>query len=74
MCTLDKDLRGQFKGTATVHFEKAEDAKRAVTQFNEYLLEEKKMNVVYDELSKIMMRLKKRSVMNQSAQSDVRLK
>ena len=38
-CVLTYDARGQFKGTATVHFRKAEHATKAYTEYNKRVVD-----------------------------------
>ena len=47
-CKFDRNEFGQFLGSATIVFEKAEDAKQAIEDYNQALLDNRVLTVEYD--------------------------
>ena len=47
-CQFDRNQFGQFLGFATVVYENAEDAKKAIDEYNGALLDDKVLTVEYD--------------------------
>lgn len=48
MCRFDRNEFGQFLGSATVTFERPDDAKRAVHEYNGAYLDDKVLTVEFD--------------------------
>lgn len=48
ICKFDRNEFGQFLGSATVTYERAEDAKQAIDEYNGAFLDEKVLVVEYD--------------------------
>ena len=48
MCRFDRNEFGQFLGSATVTFERPEDAKQAVVEYNGAYLDDKVLTVEFD--------------------------
>ena len=47
-CRFDRNEFGQFLGSATVVYEKAEDAKHAIEEYHQAMLDNKVLTVEYD--------------------------
>jgi RNA recognition motif-containing protein len=53
VCRFDRNEFGQFLGSATVTFERAEDAKLAVAEYNGAYLDDKVLTVEFDMVSQV---------------------
>ena len=48
MCRFDRNEFGQFLGSATVTYERHEDAKRAISEYHGAFLDDKVLTVEFD--------------------------
>ena len=53
MCRFDRNEFGQFLGSATVTFERPEDAKRAVNEYNGAYLDDRVLTVEFDFIQQV---------------------